>query len=60
MYRRVSGELKPKPQEVWTRLGGANRSRLSDAPDVYTHTYIGGLLRFPANSLRSSLGILED
>ncbi|EGI57241.1 hypothetical protein G5I_14711 [Acromyrmex echinatior] len=28
MYRRVSGELKPNPQEVWTRLGGANRLKV--------------------------------
>lgn len=41
MYRRVSGELKPNPQEVWTRLGGANRSRLSDA-SIYTYIHDGG------------------
>lgn len=57
MYRRVSGELKPNPQEVWTRLGGANRSRLSDASRcACIHTHTGGLSPFSSKFITEFLG----
>ncbi|KYN15322.1 hypothetical protein ALC57_12371 [Trachymyrmex cornetzi] len=61
MYRRVSGELKPNPQEVWTRLGGANRLKVGGesecSKDESFTAMTGFALRLLSIPHRSEVGV---